>query len=179
MSIWTWSMWSRFQIGSNSPLANLNARMFRAASLPKKWSIRKIWSSVNAVRRVALSALALRQVGAERLLHDDPRPLGESGLAERAHHTLGGARGDAEVVQSTGPASEVALRLGDSVDESAGTVARARVDERAGEVIPLLVSEGPVGVLIARLAGQLAEHVVVEIVQRAADDPAFGEQSGL
>ena len=61
MSIWTWSMWSRFQIGSNSPLANLNARMFRAASLPKKWSIRKIWSSVNAVRSVALSALALRR----------------------------------------------------------------------------------------------------------------------
>ena len=40
-------MWLRCQIGSNSPLANRNARMFCAASLPRKWSIRKIWSSLK------------------------------------------------------------------------------------------------------------------------------------
>ena len=40
-------MWLRCQIGSNRPLANRNARMFWAASLPRKWSIRKIWSSLN------------------------------------------------------------------------------------------------------------------------------------
>ena len=38
-------MWLRCQIGSNSPLAKRNARMFCAASLPRKWSIRKICSS--------------------------------------------------------------------------------------------------------------------------------------
>ncbi len=37
----------RFQIGSNRPLANRNARMFCAASLPRKWSMRKICSSAN------------------------------------------------------------------------------------------------------------------------------------
>ena len=38
-------MWWRFQIGSKSPLAKRKARMFCAASLPRKWSIRKTWSS--------------------------------------------------------------------------------------------------------------------------------------
>ena len=47
MSIWMWSMKLRFQIGSNRPLANRKARMFWAASLPRKWSIRKICRSRN------------------------------------------------------------------------------------------------------------------------------------
>ena len=47
MSIWTWSMKFRFQIGSNSPLAKRKARMFCAASLPRKWSIRKICDLVE------------------------------------------------------------------------------------------------------------------------------------
>ena len=48
----------RLQIGSNSPLANRNARMFCAASLPRKWSIRKIWSS-SKTSWTALSSRAL------------------------------------------------------------------------------------------------------------------------
>ena len=59
MSIWMWSMKLRFQIGSNSPLAKRNARMFCAASLPRKWSIRKIWLSSNVSWTVLLSAIAL------------------------------------------------------------------------------------------------------------------------
>ena len=51
-------MWSRFQTGSNSPFANRSARMFCTASLPRKWSIRKICDSSNAVRSVAFSARA-------------------------------------------------------------------------------------------------------------------------
>ena len=35
----------RFQIGSNNPLAKRKARMFWAASLPRKWSMRKICDS--------------------------------------------------------------------------------------------------------------------------------------
>jgi hypothetical protein len=64
----------RFQIGSKSPLAKRNARMFCAASLPRKWSIRKIWLSSKTSCSRALSFFAV-QVGAERLLHDDPRAL--------------------------------------------------------------------------------------------------------
>ena len=58
MSIWMWSMKLRFQIGSNSPLANRKARMFCAASLPRKWSIRKIWVSSNVLCTKAFSWIA-------------------------------------------------------------------------------------------------------------------------
>ena len=48
-------MWLRCQIGSNSPFANRKARMFCAASLPRKWSIRKICSSSKTSCSAALS----------------------------------------------------------------------------------------------------------------------------
>ncbi|CAG6852100.1 hypothetical protein PICSAR240_02677 [Mycobacterium avium subsp. paratuberculosis] len=59
MSIWMWSMKLRFQIGSNNPLAKRNARMFWAASLPRKWSMRKIWDSSKVWCTKSLSATAL------------------------------------------------------------------------------------------------------------------------
>ena len=59
MSIWMWSMKLRFQIGSNRPLANRNARMFCAASLPRKWSIRKTWLSRKTPCTWSLSSIAL------------------------------------------------------------------------------------------------------------------------
>ncbi len=59
MSIWMWSMKLRFQIGSNRPLANRKARMFCAASLPRKWSIRKICRSRNVWCSPAFSSTAL------------------------------------------------------------------------------------------------------------------------
>ena len=49
----------RFQIGSKSPLANRNARMFCAASLPRKWSIRNTWDSSKASCTKPLSWTAL------------------------------------------------------------------------------------------------------------------------
>ncbi len=52
-------MWLRFQIGSNRPLAKRKARMFCAASLPRKWSIRKICCSSNTRWSAALSTRAL------------------------------------------------------------------------------------------------------------------------
>ncbi len=54
-------MWLRFQIGSNNPLAKRKARMLSAASLPRKWSMRKIWFSVNVACSAALSLRALRR----------------------------------------------------------------------------------------------------------------------
>ena len=51
-------MWLRCQIGSKSPLANRKARMFWAASLPRKWSIRKICSSSKTSCSSALSLRA-------------------------------------------------------------------------------------------------------------------------
>ena len=51
-------MWSRFQIGSKRPLAKRSARMFWTASLPRKWSIRKICDSSKAPCSVAFSSTA-------------------------------------------------------------------------------------------------------------------------
>ena len=48
----------RFQIGSKRPLAKRKARMFCAASLPRKWSIRKICSSSKTSCSAALSVFA-------------------------------------------------------------------------------------------------------------------------
>ena len=52
-------MWSRFQIGSKRPLAKRKARMFCAASFPRKWSMRKIWSSSKYWCNMSLRATAL------------------------------------------------------------------------------------------------------------------------
>ena len=52
-------MWSRFQMGSKRPLAKRKARMFWAASLPRKWSMRKICSSSKTWCSMSLSATAL------------------------------------------------------------------------------------------------------------------------
>ena len=54
-SICTCEMWSRFQIGSNRPLANRNARMLSTDSLPRKWSIRKMFSSAKTLWTVSVS----------------------------------------------------------------------------------------------------------------------------
>ena len=101
-SIWTWSMWSRFQTGSNRPLANRSARMFCTASLPRKWSIRKIWDSSNAVRSVAFSARADARSCAERLLHDHPRGRVQPGRRARRRSRRRG-RGYRQVMQQARP----------------------------------------------------------------------------
>ncbi len=59
MSIWMWSMKLRFQIGSKRPLAKRKARMFCAASLPRKWSMRKTCDSWKVSWTRALRAIAL------------------------------------------------------------------------------------------------------------------------
>ena len=85
-------MCSRFQIGSNSPLANRKARMFWAASLPRKWSIRKTCSSSKTSCTHVVEGLGAGQVGAERLLHDHPGPVGQPGLAQHLDHGAVGGR---------------------------------------------------------------------------------------
>ncbi len=49
----------RFQMGSKSPFAKRRARMFWAASLPRKWSIRNTWLSGKTASTSALSVIAL------------------------------------------------------------------------------------------------------------------------
>src|SRR5208282_3755642 len=51
-------MCERFQIGSNSPFANRNARMLSTDSLPRKWSMRKTWDSSKTACTAWFSARA-------------------------------------------------------------------------------------------------------------------------
>ncbi len=114
----------RFQIGSNSPLAKRNARMFCAASLPRKWSIRKIWLSSNTSCSRALRLLRGLEVGAERLLHDDPGPLDQVGLVELVDHVERGLGRHAQVVQEVDVAAtsrELGLGRADRRGQRRGT----------------------------------------------------------
>ena len=49
----------RFQMGSNRPLAKRSASTFCAASLPRKWSMRKICDSSKTSCSCSLSDIAL------------------------------------------------------------------------------------------------------------------------
>ena len=98
-------MCSRFHNGSRKPLAKRRVSRLSAASLPRKWSMRKIWSSrEDLVHRVVELARRL-EVGAERLLHDHARALGQAGLAERPDDRAGGGRRHRQVVAGGAPRS--------------------------------------------------------------------------
>ena len=62
-----------------------------------------------------------RQVGAERLFHDDPGPIDQVRLAQGRHDRDGSGRRHAQVVQSPGLASEDVLGAGDRVGQAHGT----------------------------------------------------------
>ena len=112
-------MWLRFQIGSKRPLAKRRARMFCAASLPRKWSMRKTCSSSKTSWTIGVQLPGAREVGAERLLHDHPRALGQPGVAEHPHRRrVAGGRRDAQVVQAAA-ASPPELALGAAPTASA------------------------------------------------------------
>ena len=155
MSICTWSMKSRFQIGSNRPLANRKARMFCAASLPRKWSIRKICALVEGlVHRVVEDDRAV-EVGAERLLHDDPGAVDQLRVAQGLDDDRGGRRGDAHVVDAPDvAAADVRLGRFDRLAQPLGAGRRRHVVEPGGEGLPLLLGERVGGELLDRLLGE-------------------------
>ena len=77
------------------------------------------------------------QVGAEGLLDDDPRALGQAGLAEEVDDAAGRARRHAQVVQPPGSAAELPFGVCDGRPQPGGAGHRADVDEGAGEGLPL------------------------------------------
>ena len=165
----------RCQIGSNSPLAKRKARMLSAASLPRKWSMRKICRSSKTSCRLAFSDRALSQVGAERLLHDDPAVLDQPGVAERVHHRERRLRRHREVVQPGVLLVAAALRLGDRGLEVVRPVGRP--EEVLGELLELLLVLGVVAELLDRLAGEVDERLPGVLVERGADDLDVRQQA--
>ena len=171
----------RFQIGSKRPLANRNARMFWAASLPRKWSIRKICSSRKTSCTSALSATAdARSVpnGFSMMIRDrSTRP----GRLELVDHVERGLGRDAEVVEAAYVARRRPARPRPRAPGRDGLAAgRLRdVAEQRRERRPPLVGDLALAELLAGRPGELVELLVVEVLHRGADDPGVVEQVGL
>ena len=167
-------------MGSKRPLAKRKARMLSAASLPRKWSMRKICSSSNVACSVLLSAPRAGEVGAEGLLHDDPRPLGEIGLPEELHHVGGGCRRHAQVVQPAHVVAELALERAHRVATARRRLRSARRNESLAANSFHWSSGTPWCANSSSAArGERAEARVVVLVERRPDDAALGQQTGL
>jgi hypothetical protein len=125
-----------------------------------------------------VEGLGAGQIGPEGLLHDDPGPVDESGLAEGLHHRGGGDRRDAQIVEPAGRATELGLGLGHGVGQRLRALALGDIAQVLGEDRPVLV-RGLAGQaeLLARLAGPGLEGHVVQIVERRADDPELRQQA--
>ena len=129
---------------------------------------------VERLVHVGVELSSAGEIGTERLLHDDPRPIGEARLGERADDGTRRRGRHAQVVQPPRLATELALGLGHGGRESGSTAAATDVAKLAFERRPLLLGHGAAGELVAGDAGELAEAFVVEIVERGAHDPAVG-----
>jgi len=119
-----------------------------------------------------------RQVGAERLFHDDPGPVDETGIAKHPHRRQGRARRHAHVMQATAFGCERLLRPVHCRFEDLGTSGERHVVQILDEGIPVDLVHLARGELIECPASDLAEAVSVELIERDADDPAAGNKPG-
>ena len=133
-------MWDRFQMGSNRPLAKRKARMFWAASLPRKWSMRKICSSAKTSCSDAFSALALARSMPNGFSMMIAGPVDQVGLAQHAHHLERGLGRDAQVVQAPAHVAQLVLGLAHRRGQAGGAVALADEAELGRELVPLVVA---------------------------------------
>lgn len=114
--------------------------------------------------------LRAREVGAERLFHDDAAALDEPCLVQLGEDGEGALRRDAEVVQALAALREMRLGLLDGLAQ--GVRARVGADEGEAvvEVVPLLVGDRVGGELGDGGARELAERLRVEILERRPDN---------
>jgi len=116
-----------------------------------------------------------REVAPERLLGHDPRPLGEAGLAEHVGHAGRRSRRHAEVMQTARLAAERAVGVRDRGLQPAG-VGLGHVREPLREGAPGVVRDRHAGELVERLAREVPEAGVVDVVERRADHPVVLRQ---
>ena len=119
------------------------------------------------------------EIGAEGLLDDDPRARDEPGRDQRLDGLAEGDGRHGEVVESARVAA--ALRLGGAGGRGERVaVTRVRVEEVPREASPGMLVLDAAAELVDGTAGEDAEGVVVEVVERGADDPvARRQQAGL
>ena len=91
---------------------------------------------------------------------------------------MGGRGRDAQVVEALRVVTELPFDLRDRVREVEGTTRLAHVGQAGCELLPLVVGHGVSSEFVQRSAGVRTESGVVQVVERSADDPAFGEEPG-
>ncbi len=94
---------------------------------------------VEDLVQLAVELLRRRQVGPERLLHDDAAALDEIGVAEQVHHGQRRLRRHAQVVQPPQlVGAELRLGLGDGLAQRLGAAGSRCPAQPLGELVPPL-----------------------------------------
>ena len=172
-------MCSRFQIGSKRPLAKRRARMFCAASLPRKWSMRKICSSLSTAWRVSLSSCAdFRSVPKGFSMITCERSV-RSRVGEHVDHFGGGGGRHAQVVEEVRVGAEQLDLVVDRRLQRLRAVADRHVDDAAREFGPVVLGEVVAAELLAGVVDDLAELLVADLLDRGAEDAEFRHQRRL
>ena len=116
------------------------------------------------------------QVGAERLLHDDPGACDEIGFGQQAHRGQGGRGRHAEVVDPLAVAAQTLLGPFHRRLEYGRTGGQRHVIQGFREGRPVGIVHLAGEELVDCAACDRAEALDVDIVQRHADDPAAGDE---
>ena len=117
------------------------------------------------------------EVGPERLLHDHPRPLGETRLVKHPDRGQRRAWRHAEIVDELEAFAERFLGPMDGLGQSLGALLDRDVIERRVERRPVARSGRVIVMHLGRLAGERPEVVRRDVVERNADDPALRNEA--
>jgi hypothetical protein len=109
------------------------------------------------------------QVGAERLLHHDPRTFHQVGVAQRLDDRGRGHGRDAQVMEPADVLAELLLGDLDRLGEPVGPGALGDVGEPLLELLPLRRAQRVVGELVHRLLGERAELALAHVLERGPD----------
>ncbi len=118
-----------------------------------------------------------RQIGAERLFHDDAGPFDQPGRAEQPHRWQRGARRHAEIMDAPAFAAQQPFGTLNRRLQYLRPGGHGDIVQRRREGRPVIFLDLAAGELVQRLPREGAEAVGVHVVQRDADDPAAGDEA--
>jgi hypothetical protein len=117
------------------------------------------------------------QVDTERLFHDDAGVRRKVRLVQGVHHRQHRLGRDAEVMQQPDVvAAECLGLLGNRAGQRLRSGLLRNKRQVGDELVEEFVADLVVSELLARLLGQLAKSVVVDLVERRSDHPHLGRQ---